>query len=629
MCGINGIICSSNDFNLSDKINLMNDLIKHRGPDDDGVFIENNNLYNICFGMRRLSIIDISKGAQPIFTEDNRFGIVFNGEIYNYKEIRTFLEANGFNFFTESDTEVILKLFQFEGPISFSRLDGMFAICIYDRLNNKVFLARDYFGEKPLYYHNSNKNGFIFSSELKSIINVLETKFKISKKGLSLFFQLSYIPAPFTIYDQIFKLEANKYIELNCNTLEHKIFTIEKNVQSFDIKSKKQAIETTKNLIFKSVKSRSIADVPIGSFLSGGVDSSIVSMCMSQLNNKPIETYSIGFENKKFDESKKAKIVSNIIGSKHNEFIISDNNVLNSIDLILKNFDEPFADSSAIPSYLVSLNASKNIKVAMTGDGGDEVFAGYNKYYIGIINKLYTKLISQQNHKSIKRIINYLFTDKYDVRGLNFKIKKAINSIDYDDEFYFNIISLSFKKDSLKDILKQEFIEEDSLMYFKQNDSKIDSLLDFRNIDKSISLDGDLLTKVDRVSMLSSIECRSPFLNKEIWDFTSQIPENFLISKTFQKKYLLKEAFKEYFPNNFLNSKKQGFGIPVGDWLRKELKNDLLNLSNDILLKSQGIFVIENVKSLINDHLNNSVDNTFKIWTFYCFQKWYFIIYEK
>ena len=629
MCGINGIISLSNTFSLLDKLNVMNDLIKHRGPDDEGVFFENNMFYNICFGMRRLSIIDITNGAQPIFTEDNRYGVVFNGEIYNYKELKYFLQSHGYNFYSESDTEVILKLFQFEGPISFSRLDGMFAICIYDKLSSKVYLARDYFGEKPLYFHNSKKEGFIFSSELKSLLSVLESKPTISKKGLSLFFQLSYIPAPFTIYDQVFKLEANRYLVLDCITLEHKILLIEKADNIFKIQDKEEAIEITKSLLFKSVKSRSVSDVPVGSFLSGGVDSSIISLCMSQLSNKSIDTYSIGFENKNFDETKKARIVSDIIGSKHNEYIISDNNILDSIDLILKNFDEPFADSSAIPSYLVSLNASKNIKVVMTGDGGDEVFGGYNKYYIGFLNKFYTKFISQQNHKAIKGIINSLFTDNKDTRGFNFKINKTINSIDYEDEFYFNIISLSFKKDSLKDILKQDYLEEDSLKYFKQNENKIESLLDFRNIDKLISLEGDLLTKVDRVSMLTSLECRSPFLNKEIWDFTSQIPENYLISKTFQKKHILKEAFKEYFPRKFFNSKKQGFGIPVGDWLRKDLKNDLLYLSEENLLKSQGIFIIENIKRLIHDHLYNSVDNTFKIWTFYSFQKWYFTNYEK
>lgn len=369
MCGINGIVSFSKDNCSLDRINRMNDLIKHRGPDDDGVYVEYNDIFNICLGMRRLSIIDISNGTQPIFTEDNLYGIIFNGEIYNYKELRIFLETKGCKFLTDSDTEVILKLFAYEGKRSFSMLDGMFAICIYNKKNNKIYLARDYFGEKPLYYHNSKKYGFIFSSELKSLISVSQSNFNISKKGISLFFQLSYIPAPYTIYDQVFKLEPNNYLELDCETLNFNIFKIEKHDKLFDIKDKHHAIETTKLLIFKSVNSRSVSDVPIGSFLSGGVDSSIVSLCMAELSSKPIDTFSIGFENKKFDESKKAKIVSNIIGSNHNEFIISDSNVLHSIDKILQNFDEPFGDSSAIPTYLVSLNASRKIKVAMTGDG--------------------------------------------------------------------------------------------------------------------------------------------------------------------------------------------------------------------------------------------------------------------
>jgi asparagine synthase (glutamine-hydrolysing) len=621
MCGLNGIIKIGevNQESLLQELTEMNDLIVHRGPDDSGTYFKNLENVSFCMGMRRLSIIDLNSGSQPIFNDDKSIVIVFNGEIYNYKVLKSELEKEGVLFNTNSDTEVILKLYEKKGVDCFNMLDGMFAFSIYDKNKNKIFIARDFFGEKPLYY-TKNEGSFYWASELKSIVNSLKFTPEISKKALSLYFQLTYIPAPNTIYENIYKLESNHYIEFDCIDFEFEIKkTKEKDQIKYGKLSFEEAKKITKKLIFDSVESRSISDVPIGTFLSGGVDSSIVSHCLSEIKNQPIDTFSIGFDKKKFDETDKAQLVAKGIKSNHHQFRVKVSDIKNDVNEVLLNFDEPFADSSALPTFLVSKLTRANVKVALTGDGGDEVFGGYNKYYIGKLNTKYTNLVSEGVHKNFIRYSDKILQTKDDSRGLRFKMKRLFKAINYNNEFYYNIISLGFQKNELKDLFVN-CSNNDDFMHYKEKEIK--SLKDFRNLDKSISLEGDMLVKVDRTSMLASLECRAPFLNKELWNFTNQLPDNYLI-KGWNKKHLLKESFKQYFPNKFLEKSKKGFEIPVGDWLRNSFKKELLcYVETDYLIK-QNIFNINFMQKLINDHVDGLKDNTFRVWTFYCFQKWY------
>jgi asparagine synthase (glutamine-hydrolysing) len=627
MCGINGFITKNKKIDLSEQLKTMNNLIIHRGPDSCGEFTTIEDCFSIAMGMRRLSIIDLDTGNQPIFSEDQSKVIVFNGEIYNFQSIKEQLVSQGITFNTNSDTEVILKLYEKEGPASFGILDGMFAFSIFDKTLGKVFIVRDFFGEKPLYYAHNNE-GFIWASELKSIIGITKVKPSINSIGLSLYLQLTYIPAPHSIYEGIKKLEANHYIELNCNENDFTILEIPKAETKYFIQSIKEAKLVTHDLVQKSVFSRSISDVPLGTFLSGGVDSSIISLCLSQQKNYKIDTFSIGFEKKSFDESDKSREVSKLIGSNHHEFIISEKDLTSNIDEIILNFDEPFADSSALATYMVSQKSKKHVKVALTGDGGDEVFGGYNKYYIGNINQKYTSLIPQGMHLKILPLVNKLMTSKHDSRGVRFKINKLFNSINYEKDFYYNIISLGFSEVEIKTILQSKISNPDSLAYYKEKMwEKSNSISQFRAIDKHLSLEGDMLVKVDRTSMLASLECRAPFLNKELWDLTNQLPDSYLING-WDKKHILKEAFKEYFPNGFLNKSKKGFGVPVGDWLRSELRFELQSYIDKSFLDKQKIFEIDVISKLVEDHLNYKKDNTFRVWTFYCFQKWYKNIYE-
>tara|TARA_R110000850_G_scaffold218852_2_gene344393 strand:- start:11735 stop:13627 length:1893 start_codon:yes stop_codon:yes gene_type:complete len=629
MCGINGYLKKAfiENNSLLDKLSTMNKCILHRGPDEDGFFSDASDSFSMGMAMQRLSIIDLSTGKQPIFSKDKQIVIVFNGEIYNYISLKEQLIKEGCEFETNSDTEVILKLYEKHGIDSFSKLDGMFAFSIFDKRQGKVFIARDFFGEKPLYYYNDT-TGFYYASELKSIISVLDSKPEISKEGLNLFFQLTYIPAPFTIYQNIHKLEANHYIAFDCNSFNFSIHEIKQSFEKHELTTKKQAVIKTKELVYNSVLSRSISDVPLGTFLSGGVDSSIVSLCLSQQKSSPIDTFSIGFEKKSFDETDKSREVAKLIGSNHHEFIVGEKDLSQNLSEIILNFDEPFADSSALASYVVALKTKQHVKVALTGDGGDEVFGGYNKYYIGKLNQKYTQLMPKKAHNIVSSSFQKLLTTKDDDRGLRFKLKRLINAVNYEGDFYYNIISLGFQENELQHLLIENCKDSNGFSYFKDNiGTNNTTITDFRNIDKLISLEGDMLVKVDRTSMLTSLECRAPFLNKEIWNFTGQLPENYLIHQ-WDKKHILKEAFREEFSKKFLDKSKKGFGVPVGDWLRTDLKNELESYIDTNFLQKQHIFNLNTVIPLVKDHLSGKRDNTFKVWSFYCFQKWFIQIYE-
>ncbi len=629
MCGINGFISKSHkDFQIINGImSNMNQEIIHRGPDEDGFFTDNNQNFSIGMAMRRLSIIDLSSGKQPIFSSDNQKVIVFNGEIYNYNLLRQ-EHLSDYNFKTNSDTEVIVALYDKFGVSSFAMLDGMFAFSIYDKTLNKVFIARDFFGEKPLYY-TLNNDSFYWCSELKSILKVLPNKPVISKRGLNIYFQLHYIPAPFTIYESISKLEANHYLEFDCANFNYNIKEIRQNtVSKYSHLSKEEAIKLNHDLVNKSVESRSISDVPIGTFLSGGVDSSIISLCLAHQSDKKIDTFSVGFDKKSFDETDKSQTVAKLINSNHHEFRLTENDLAENIDKIILNFDEPFADSSALPTYLVASKTKEFVTVALTGDGGDEVYGGYNKYYMGRLNTNYTKFVPKKIHDFSHSILNSFLHSKDDQRGLLFKAKRFLKAVNYEGDFYYDIVSLAFLEKERKEIFTLNNYCSDPLAYYKKIvGSNNKTLTDFRNIDRLLSLEGDLLVKVDRAAMLTSLECRSPFLNKELWEFTSSLPENYLIN-SWDKKHLLKESFKQYFPKDFLNKSKQGFGVPVGDWLRGILKEELLTYIDKKFIEEQNMFNYESILKLVNNHVDGKIDNTFRVWTFFCFQKWYKNTYD-
>jgi asparagine synthase (glutamine-hydrolysing) len=504
----------------------------------------------------------------------------------------------------------------------------MFAFSLYDKTLNKLFIARDFFGEKPLYYY-SNENDLIWASELKSILKVIPNKPEIDVTALNLFLQLTYIPAPYTIFEGIKKLEPNHFIEVDCANLSTTVKEISHKFKVYGKFSKRDAVNVVHDLVGQSVSSRSISDVPLGTFLSGGVDSSIISLCLAQQSNSKIDTFSIGFDKKAFDETDKSKEVAKLINSNHHEFKISEKDLERNLSEIILNFDEPFADSSALATYVVANKTKEFVTVALTGDGGDEVFGGYNKYYIGKLNSKYTSFIPKIVHNSLAGIGNSILKTSDDNRGKRFKVNRLIKAINYEGDFYYNIISLGFQEAEIERFLNQNYYQKNPLHYYKNSiGTNNKTITDFRNIDKHLSLEGDMLVKVDRTSMLTSLECRAPFLNKELWNLTNQLPENYLING-WDKKHILKEAFKQYFPKDFLNKSKKGFGVPVGDWLKSNLKLELLAYSEKSFIEKQGIFNADEIQKLVFNHVNSKFDNTFRVWTFFCFQKWYVDFYGK
>ncbi|WP_448697810.1 asparagine synthase (glutamine-hydrolyzing) [Mucilaginibacter sp. AW1-3] len=623
MCGINGLLYRKVTPDIIPKLQLMNTLIVHRGPDDDGVYCDER----VAMGMRRLSVIDLSNGNQPMQNRSGNIVIVFNGEIYNYQDLKNELLQQGVLFETESDTEVILKLYEAYGEAMLSKLNGMFAFSIHDKRNNQLFIARDRFGEKPLYYHHTEQE-FIWASELKSIIAVHPELKVISRKALTLYLSLTYIPAPHTIYQDVFKLLPGHYIKIDTTTLQKKIheyWDLNPATKADSGISYGDAQKQIRGLLFESVEKRMIADVPLGVFLSGGVDSTIIAAIMAKTTDQKVKTFSVGYENKRYDESARARQVANHIGAEHHEYILDYNDLFDVVDNIVLNYDEPYADSSCLPTYFISSKTVQQVTVALTGDGGDEVFGGYNKYMLPHYRKKVGKYVPGFLRPVLKSGLASNILGRGDSKSVLSKVKKVADLLNEDTVAgHFNLMALGFRQHELDKLLRSVTDRYTDLLtpYITKIAPAGDELKQLRYIDKQISLEGDMLVKVDRASMLCSLECRSPFLDHRIMEYTYHLPDEYLI-KNGDKKRILKDTFADMLPDGFFNAPKSGFEIPVGDWLRGPLKADMLETLSDTILQQTGLFNIGYIKKLIADHLTARANNARQLWTLYCFQKWY------
>lgn len=618
MCGIVGYYKHKNS-NVSIET-LTNRLIK-RGPDDQGVYEDDK----IALGHARLSILDLTTGDQPMFDQNKEVVIVFNGEIYNFLDIKQQLQSAGVSFATHSDTEVIIEAYKMYGITGcLERLEGMFAFALWDIKNQKLYLVRDRYGEKPLYY-TQDHDGFYFGSELKAILPFID-KSKISKQALNLFFSLTYIPAPFTIYDGVYKLEPGIYLEIKDSGVEKRqyydLLDRFQSAQDHKILSYKNAQNQLRDLLFESVKSRMISDVPLGAFLSGGIDSSIVTAIMSEIKGEPINTFSIGFKEKAYDESERAQLVADHIHSNHQTYMVGHEDLLNVVDETLAYFDEPFGDSSAIPSMIVAKKASAHVKVVLTGDCADELFGGYEKYlakYYADKYHQYPKIFRKSLEWFTKQI-PHNNTTNHILR----KIKKVIGTAGLTpDQRYMRLCSLGYNTDDKSKLLKPQFSEDISYhitKYFEE--CRGDELSKTFYSDIKLVLEGDMLTKVDRACMLNSIEARPPFLDSKIVEFSARLPHDFKILGA-NKKRILKETFADLLPDETLTFSKKGFGLPLRLWFQNELKQDLLALLSDEYIKDQGIFDLDYIHLILNEHLSNKENHTVKLWLLFVFQKWY------
>jgi asparagine synthase (glutamine-hydrolysing) len=606
MCGIAGFY--SNKYNKEDLVKMTNALT-HRGPDAEGFYYNDNE--GIGLGHRRLSIIDLSSSAnQPMKSHCGRYIMVFNGEIYNFNEIKK--KIKGFKPKTNSDSEIILAAFAFWGIKFINELNGMFSISIYDEIDKKIYLFRDRIGIKPLYYY-FNDGDLIFSSELKAI-NQIITKKRINYHSVCAYLHLGYIPSNKTIYEDVYKLNPGSYVEyFNNKLIEKSYWNIKDKIHLNTIDDFNISKIRLKSLIQDSVKKRLISDVPIGTFLSGGTDSSLISAVAQEINGSPINTFSIGFEKAKYNECHHAKKVAKYIGSNHREFVLKEQDAMSELESIMENFDEPFADSSALPTLLVSKMAKKDVTVCLSGDGGDELFMGYGSYNWG--NRLSNPFIWYS-----RRHISWLLSKSKNHRkkraGLVFNSpKKNWKSHIFSQEQHF------FCEKEIVDLIdKSNFSIIDEInrpkpLERKLNNSERQAFFDLNNY-----LVDDLLVKVDRSSMYTSLEVRVPLLDHNIVEYAFNLNKNLKLNKGIQK-HILKEIMYDYVPKKIMDRPKWGFSIPLEEWLKKDLNYLISQFLSKSAINEIGVLNYLNVKKLLIKFENGESYLYNRIWNLIILQK--------
>lgn len=634
MCGIVGLVAFQRvNFALRECVEAMSDVIRHRGPDSSGLW--GNNDLGVCIGHRRLAILDPSAaGSQPMLSKSNRFVIGFNGEIYNHFDIRHDLEKDGFSykFQSRSDTETILAAVEFYGvEQTIKKLVGMFAISIWDTKLKKMYLARDRFGEKPIYYGWSGSL-FAFASELKPFKKIPGFGLEIDNVSLSEYFRKGYIPAPLSIYSSIKKLEpgcvlmlqkgkqitVKKYWDFGCVIKSNSI------VDSDDC-----VLRKVQALLASAVVSQSLSDVPIGALLSGGVDSSLVAAILQEKLAHPLKTFTVGYAEHSYDESKSARHIANHLGTDHSEMIITPDEIRRILPSLPAVYDEPFADQSQLPTIVVAQLASKSVKVVLTGDGADEVFGGYNRY---IFAETMWPSISKVP-KSIRRAAGailgrahddlllalYEFYAKYfrsnsRVRLPLDKIHKFSNVLGVEDclELYQRLTALPYldspllKTDPLSSLARPEYLDGAELMMF---------------LDTKSYLPDDILLKVDRATMSVGLEARAPFLDHRLVEYMWSIPMRYKIRGN-SAKWILKELLENYIPLSMFDRPKMGFGVPVDLWLKGPLKTWAEKLIEPARLHAEGFLDSQVVSNMWQRYLAGYGNLSNQLWACLMFQQW-------
>ena len=621
MCGIAGFTQFSHDFGGQVSLKKMGDAIKHRGPDAEGQYLEDN--IGLCH--RRLSIIDLSEsGNQPLVSQDENYIIAFNGEIYNYQPLREELVKQGYPFKTHTDTEVILALFAQLGIACLEKMNGMFAFALWDKTKQSLFIARDRIGKKPLYYYPTG-NDVVFASELKAMLTLEQIPRQIRLDAVYDFFAYQYIPDPKSIFENIFKLEPGHYLTIDKNGLQkHQYWDISFKQQNDP--GEAQIKKELQKIIRECTVSRMISDVPLGAFLSGGVDSSGIVATMAKNSDKPVTTCSIGFDTKQFNETEFARLVAERYHTQHHELTVHQN-VKDNLKTIVSFFDEPFADPSLVPTFFVSQLARKQVTVAVAGDGGDEVFAGYEKYSIDDVENKLRKLFPQVVRKSIFPAISHLlakFNNKLCKKGST--LLRSL-SLEPDMGFYLSNAQITdaewenITTDKTRKALGNYHPSAITTQFYQSSDAP-DHLSKILYTDMKTYLPGDILVKVDRMSMANSLEVRAPILDYTLMEFAATIPAKYKY-KNGEKKYILKEAFKDDLPDEILYRKKMGFSVPLAEWIRGEIKQ----LSHEVLFTSSGgireYFNMQSVQDIWNEHQAETKDHSTLLWSLLMFQMWW------
>lgn len=643
MCGVAGFLMdskSSSSVNFDLITKKMTDSIKHRGPNDSGCW--NNPSEGIALGHRRLSILDLSDaGHQPMESSNGRYVIAFNGEIYNHLQIRSDIEKNNGNISWRghSDTETILSAFETFGiQESLEKFVGMFAFSLWDKKNKILTLARDRLGEKPMYYGWQNiANGrvFLFGSELKALKSFPDIDLRVDRGSLSLFLKHAYVPNPYSIYENIFSLEPGQFLQVS---LTNKMTKTVNYWEASEIIKKgsfeeykgtpKEAVKDLKNLLRHTIKSQMISDVPLGAFLSGGIDSSTVVSIMQEQADIPVKTFTIGFNEKGFDEAKYAKSIANHLGTDHTELYINANDAIKVIPDMHSIYCEPFADSTQIPNFIVSRLANNDVTVALSGDGGDELFGGYSRY--NHIDNIWKKInyfpLSTRN--LISKILTYPLQEKSiysrykskTLTNLSKRIISGTNLINSEtiDKLYLHVITqIPFSEDVIHD----GYLKETKLDDLKPSFGDISNIEKMMATDTINYLPDDILTKVDRAAMRTSLETRVPFLDHNIVEFAWRLPISYKV-KEGESKWPLQQILKDFLPESLTKREKMGFSVPIHEWIRGPLSEWCEELLNKDRLKSEGFFDEEIVCNKWKEHLFGKKNNITFLWPILMFQSW-------
>ncbi len=621
MCGICGFVSKQNI--TLEQLKKMNDTMYHRGPDDSGEEIfQMKDGYQMGMAQRRLSILDLSPlGHQPMHSADKRVSVVFNGEIYNFAELRE--ELTGYPFRSSCDTEVIIAAYLKWGIDCIQRFNGMFAICLYDRETDDIYLVRDRIGKKPLYYEIDGGN-LIFASELKPLMARDGFQKKIRRDVLSRFLFQQYINAPDSIFENVYKLEPGSILKFRYGEVKvWKYWDVKEvyhSMQEHPVTDYEQAKQELKALLKKAVSDRMIADVPLGAFLSGGYDSSLMTAIAQEHAGEPVKTFSIGFNEERYNEARYAKEVADYLGTRHTELYIDEKEMFDLVESIPAYYDEPFADSSQIPTMLVSKLARQDVTVALSGDGGDEFFCGYNIYE----NVRQAQMLDLLGGLTYRVCHLPGFRQMGLMEKLPFRVRVIAGNRNKETKTQFGAGNYVVRAGRmvLGEGLPCHYPVESA---YQVKDWQIRRML----LDMDTYLPGDILCKVDRASMKYSLEARCPILDKNVMEYSFRLSHRMKYEKG-NKKRILKDIAYEYIPKRLLDRPKVGFGVPLDKWLRGPLKEQLMDMCSRDYLKKQGIFDADFVAGMIEDYMRTGDGgpatgaNYSKLsWSFFTFQQWY------
>jgi asparagine synthase (glutamine-hydrolysing) len=626
MCGIAGWanLDSSTPPMFGDEVvlNSMCNRMWHRGPDSEGLWLGQG----VALGMRRLAIIDLATGEQPVWNEERTVAVVMNGELYNFREIRRHLESLGHKFNSQTDTEILPHLYEEFGEAMVEKLNGMFAFALWDLKKKKLLIARDRFGEKPLYYGIFDDK-LIFASEPKVLLEHPAVKAEINLEALRQYLSFDYVPAPHSIYQGISKLPSAHLLTMENGQLKTRRYwnlNFEKSEEKISLRDASQQLG---ELLADSVRMRLVSDVPLGILLSGGVDSSTVAAFATQFSREKVKTFSIGFEEDSYDESRYSREVANYLGTEHYEDKLSVETAAELISGIGKWLDEPLSDNSLLPTFLLSRFVRQHVTVALGGDGGDEIFAGYPMYYGHKMARVYDQLPRFLRNGMIAPVVNSLPVSTKNL-SFDYKAKRFVAASKYDavtrHHSWFGSFSLDEQKELLTDRVKdsaQSDVYRDAKKLLKICEAT-EQIEQMQFLDMNFYLAEDILTKVDRASMAVSLEVRAPFLDHRVAEFAATLPLEYKLNGS-TGKYILKKTIENLLPKSVTKRPKKGFGIPIAAWLKGRLNPLAHELLAPERLKKQDLFNADFVQILLREHEQSVANHHKQLWTLLVFQLWY------